>query len=61
MRLLILTVTFLTGMDLFAISTVKGIPANHVAIEEAAFSDRFVQPVWWHGQRWHRRHNPIVG
>jgi hypothetical protein len=56
MRLVILTVLSAVALGLLAVSGASAMPANGVAIDQAASAGQFAQPVWWRYRRWHRWH-----
>ena len=56
MRLVILTALSALALGLLAMSGAAAMPANGVAIDQAASAGQFAQPVWWRYRRWHRWH-----
>ena len=56
MRLVILTALSALALGLLAVSGASAMPANGVAINQAASAGQFAQPVWWRYRRWHRWH-----
>ena len=57
MRLVGLAAISALGLGLLAMSGASAMPANGVAIDQAASARQPAEPVWWrHRYRWHRWH-----
>jgi hypothetical protein len=57
MRLVVLAAISTLGLGLVAMSGASAIPANGVAIDQAAPARQLAEPVWWrYRYRWHRWH-----
>jgi hypothetical protein len=54
LRMLALAAATSAAVGLFAVSGASAVPANGVAIGEAAAATQATQQVWW--RRWHRWH-----
>jgi hypothetical protein len=56
MRLVILTALSALALGVLAVSGASAMPANGVAIDQAASAGQLAQPVWWRYRRWHYRY-----
>jgi hypothetical protein len=57
MRLVVLAAISALGLGLLAMSGASAMPANGVAIDQAAPARQPAELVWWrHRYRWHRWH-----
>jgi hypothetical protein len=56
LRMLALAAATSAAVWLFAVSGASAVPANGVAIGEAAAATQATQQVWWRWRRWHRWH-----
>jgi hypothetical protein len=57
MRLVVLAAISALGLGLLSMSGASAMPANGVAIGQAASAGQLAQPVWWrYRYRWHRWH-----
>jgi hypothetical protein len=56
LRMLALAAATSAAVGLFAVSGASAVPANGVAIGQAAAATQATQQVWWRWRRWHRWH-----
>ena len=54
LRMMALAAAVAGAVALFGVSGASAVPANGVAIGEAAAATQATQQVWWRWRRWHR-------